>query len=161
MNNNQRANQIAIKQFRKELLSMMDDIREIDAKCLTKAVNIGVADVKRNTPVGQYSNHVHFTTKDDQEVDFTTGTTYVGGFMRKSWKSTPIKRAKNYVSKSLANYADYASYVNDGHRIVRKGVTIGFVKGKFILEKAEHKVNKALEAEFRKEVERVNKEHDK
>lgn len=140
---------------------MLDDIREIDARCLTKAVNVGVADVKRNTPVGVYSNQVSFTTKDGKKVDFTTGKTQVGGFMRKSWKSTPLARGKNYVSKSLANYADYASYVNDGHRIVRKGVTLGFVKGQFMLEKAEHKVNKALEVEFKKEVERVNRKHDK
>ena len=51
--------------------------------------------------------------------------------------------------------------MNDGHRIVSKGVTIGFVKGQFMLEKAEAKVNNALEAQFKAEIERVNREHDK
>jgi len=137
MNNNQRANQIAIKQFRKELKAMLDDVSEIDARILTKAVSIGVADVKRNTPV-------------------------VTSFMRKSWKSTPIAHTRQGIKKSIANYMDYASFVNDGHRLVNgAGETTGWVNGQFMLEKAEHKVNKALEVEFRKEIERVNREHDK
>jgi len=52
--------------------------------------------------------------------------------------------------------------VNYGHRVVnRKGETVGFVKGKFILEKAVGKVDKQLVKEFKKEVERVNRKHDK
>ncbi len=52
--------------------------------------------------------------------------------------------------------------MNYGHRIVnRKGETVGFVKGRFILQKAMDKVDKQLVKEFKKEVERVNKKHDK
>ncbi|MHB8063513.1 MAG: HK97 gp10 family phage protein [Ruminiclostridium sp.] len=162
MNTNQRYNETAIKQFRKELKAMMNDIRDIDVKCINRAVNEGIADAKRNTPVGQYSADVHFTTKDGEEVSFTAGNVKTGGFMRKSWHTTPTIKRKSYVEKSFVNTADYASYVNDGHRLVnRHKETVGFVKGQFILEKAESKANKAMEAEFRKEVERVNREHDK
>lgn len=138
MNNNQRANQIAIKQFRKELQAMLGDITEIDIKCLNKAVNEGVAEAKRNTPV-------------------------VSGFMRRNWRSAPAVKSKTGgATKSIVNGADYASYVNDGHRQVNPaGETVGWVKGQFMLEKAVHKVDKALEREFKKEVERVSKEHDK
>ena len=138
MNNNTRHNQAAIKQFRKELQAMLDDISDIDIKVLNKAVNLGVADAKRNTNV-------------------------VTGFMRKSWRSAPAVKAKaGGVTKSMVNTADYSSHVNYGHRIVNKeGETVGFVKGQFMLEKAIRKVDKALEKEFKKEVERVNRKHDK
>lgn len=36
----------------------------------------------------------------------------------------------------VLNDAEYAAYVNNGHRIVRGGHTVGFVQGKHMLEKA-------------------------
>ncbi len=52
--------------------------------------------------------------------------------------------------------------MNYGHRIVnRSGKTVGWVPGQFMLEKAVNKVDKALESEFKKEVERVSRKHDK
>ena len=138
MNTNKRYNQAAIKQFRKDLSSMLDDITEIDKKVLNRAVNEGVKVAKENTNV-------------------------VTGFMKKSWQTTPsVKKKAGEVSKTLFNSADYAPYVNYGHRIVNGNKeTIGFVKGQFMLEKAIGRVNKALVREFRKEVERVSKKHDK
>lgn len=138
MNSNRRYNEIAIKQFRKELGAMLGDITEIDKKILNKAVNQGVADAKRNTPV-------------------------LGGFLRRCWRSAPAVKSKTGgVTKSLVNTADYASYVNYGHRVVNKlGETVGWVKGKFMLEKAIGKIDRALVKEFRSEVERINREYDK
>lgn len=130
-------NKAEINKFRKKLKAMLDDISDIDRRVLTKAVNAGLMDAKKNTPV-------------------------VTGFMRKSWYTTPTKRTTQGVEKELANSADYSAYVNYGHRIVNKaGKTVGWVKGQFILEKAMNKVDKQLVKEFEKEVERVNKEHDK
>jgi len=138
MNNNQRRNQIAIKQYRKELQAMFDDITEIDIRILNRAVNEGLVDVKKNTPVDT-------------------------GFMRRSWRSAPAVKAKaGGVTKSMVNSADYSSFVNYGHRVVNPlGETIGWVKGQFMLEKAIHKVDKVLEREFKAEVERVRRKHDK
>jgi len=52
--------------------------------------------------------------------------------------------------------------VNYGHRIVnKKGETVGFTKGRFILEKAVGKVEKEIVRLFEQEVERVNRKHDK
>lgn len=137
MSSNYRRNKAFIDNFRKELQAMLDDISEIDKRVLDKAVSIGLADAKRNTPV-------------------------VTGFMRRSWAVTPTKKTASGAEKSLINKADYSSYVNYGHRIVnRSGETVGWAPGKFILEKAVSKVEKQLVEEFRKEVERVNKKHDK
>lgn len=135
---NYRHNKAAVDKFRKELKSMLDDISNIDVKVLNKAVNEGVKDAKNNTNV-------------------------VTGHMRRSWRSAPAIKSKNgEVKKSLVNTADYAPYVNYGHRIVNKsGETIGWVKGQFMLEKAVHKVDKTLLKEFRKEIERVSRKHDK
>lgn len=138
MNNNQKSNRIAIKQFRKELEALLGDISEIDIKIMNKAVNEGVRVAKENTNV-------------------------ISGFMRRSWRSAPAVKSKNGgVTKSLVNSADYSEFVNYGHRIVNKsGETVGWVPGQYILEKAIHKVEKQLETEFKKEVEKVNKKHDK
>lgn len=138
MNSNRKYNEAAIKQFRKELLSMFGDIEDIDKKVLNKSVNKGVAVAKKNTNV-------------------------VSGFMRKSWRSTPaIKTKSGEVAKVLVNSADYSSYVNYGHRVVNKsGETVGWIKGQFILEKAVGFVEKELVKNFKEEVERINKKHDK
>ena len=136
MNSNRKYNEAMVKQFRKELLSMLGDIEDIDKKVLNKSVNKGVAHAKRNTNV-------------------------VSGFMRRSWKSTPaVKSNSGEVTKSLINNADYSSYVNYGHRVVNKyGETVGWVKGQFILEKAVGFIERELVKDFKEEVERVNREH--
>ena len=143
---NYRTNKAAIDKFRKELKAMLGDISEIDARILTQAVNEGLADAKRNTPVGQYP----------------PSSGRVGGFMRKSWSVTPTQKTSTGVQKEMVNTAHYAIFVNYGHRVVnRKGETVGWVPGKFILEKAIKKVEKALVRLFEREVERVNKKYDK
>lgn len=144
MNTNQKYNETAINQFRKELRAMLGDITDIDIKCLNKAVDIGLADVKRNTPVGIYSGG------------------RVGGNLRIHWNSDPATKSIGGVTRSLDNNVEYASYVNYGHRVVNKsGETVGFVKGQYMLEKAISKVDKQLAEEFKNEVERVEKAHDK
>lgn len=163
---NQRRNKAAIDQFRKELKAMIDDIREIDVRVLNKAVNLGVAHAKRNTPVGVHPNPVSFTVKNGPDagkaVSFKVSVPGVGGFLRKSWHKTPTKKTSAGVETELVNTAAYASYWNYGHRIVTKkgGPTKGFVKGTFLLEKTKGRVQKDMVREFRKEVEAVQKRHD-
>ena len=137
MSSNYRRNKAFIDKYRKELKAMLEDISEIDNKVLNKAVNSGAAYARRNTPV-------------------------VTGFMRRSWHVMPTKKTSQGVEKELINSADYSSFVNYGHRVVnKKGETVGWVKGQFILEKAVNKVDKALVRYFKEEVERVNRKHDK
>lgn len=138
MSNNRANNKRALEAYRKQLEAMFEDISEIDIKCLNKAVNIGARVAKDNTPT-------------------------VTSHMKKSWRSAPaVRLTGGGVAKSLVNSADYSSFVNDGHRIVNKsGETIGWVKGKYILEKAIKAIDRQLPKEFKKEVERVNRKHDK
>lgn len=137
---NYRRNKAAIDQFRKELMAMVDDIREIDQRILNRAVNAGVKYAKNNSPV-------------------------ITGFYRKNWRSAPAVKAKaGGVTKHLVNSADYASYVNYGHRTVDKdGNTTGYVKSKegdHLLERTVNYAGKQLEKEFKKEVEAVQNRHN-
>lgn len=119
---------------------MVDDIREIDQRILNRAVNAGVKYAKNNSPV-------------------------ITGFYRKNWRSAPAVKAKaGGVTKHLVNSADYASYVNYGHRTVDKdGNTTGYVKsekGDHLLERTVNYAGKQLEKEFKKEVEAVQNRHN-
>lgn len=163
---NYRRNKAAIDQFRKELMEMVEDIRQIDKKVLNKAVNNGVAYAKRHTPVGRHPNPVSFTIKNGPDagkmVSFKVSNPGVGGLLRKSWYKLPTKKSKAGVETEVVNTAEYSTYWNYGHRIVTKkgGPTKGFVKGTFLLEKTKGYVEKQLVAEFDKEVKAVQSRHD-
>ena len=140
MTSNYNANKKAIDEFRKELMAMVEDIREIDKKMLNKAVNDGVKYAKKHSPE-------------------------ITGFYRKSWRSAPAVKSKSGgVTKTIVNSAEYASYVNYGHRTVDKaGNTTGYVKsinGDHLLERTVVYAGKQLEKEFRKEVKAVQSKHD-
>lgn len=138
---NYRRNKAFIDQYRKELMSMVEDIREIDIRVLNQAVNEGVRYAKKQSPV-------------------------ITGFYRKNWRSPPAVRSKDGgVTKNLVNSAEYASYVNYGHRTVdQDGNTTGYVKSKqgdHLLEKTQNYVSKRLIDLFKKEVEAVQNRHNK
>lgn len=137
---NYRRNKAAIDQYRKELMAMLDDVREIDIKILNQAVNEGMRRAKDQSPV-------------------------ITGFFRKNWRSAPAVRTRDGgVSKNLVNSADYASYVNYGHRTVDgAGNTTGYVRsanGDHLLERIKNYINKRLIELFKAEVEAIQKKHD-
>lgn len=160
MSSNQRRNKAAIDKYRKELISLLDDVSEVDKKVLNKAVNIGLAEAKRLTPVGVYPKEVNFTTKDGENVSFRITRSKVGGHMRRSWSTSRIKKSADGITKELFNTAEYAPYVNYGHRIVIRGITKGFVPGKHILERAINKTEKAMISEFKKAIKEVKDKYD-
>lgn len=135
---NYRRNKALIDKFRKELEEMLEDAAGVEKIILDKVGNKAVRRLKENTPVDT-------------------------GFMRKSWRSAPaVKNKANEVTKTIVNTADYAEYVNYGHRIVnKKGETVGFVKGHYMLEKALGQAEKELVQAFEEEIRRINKAHDK
>jgi hypothetical protein len=141
---------------------MLGDISEIDIKILNRAVNEGVRIAKELTPVSAGGSIVEFDTGDGTHVSFKLSSPRIGGFMRKSWRATPAVKAKGGgAKKSMTNSADYSEYVNYGHRIVQGRVNKGWVEGQFMLEKAVSHSEKVLKQEFKKETERVNRDHDK
>ena len=61
------------------------------------------------------------------------GTNVVSGNLRRRWFSHVEKRSQD-TNIIISNDADYAPYVNNGHRIVRGGRTVGMAAGKHMLE---------------------------
>ena len=155
----------AIDQFRKELRAMMEDIREIDKKVLNQAVNEGVKYAKNHTKAGKYPTHVEFTVKhgpDKGKVVSFKVNGRVGGFLRKNWHKLRTKKNSQGIETELVNTAEYASYWNDGHRIVdRHGVTHGIQKGTHVLEETGDYIEKRMAELFEREVKAVQKKHDK
>jgi len=135
---NYRRNKALIDKFRKELEEMLEDAAGVEKIILDKVGKLMLKRVKDNTPVDT-------------------------GVLQKSWKSTPaIKNKAGEVKKVIFNNENYAEYVNYGHRIVnKKGETVGFVKGHYMLEKALGQAEKELVQAFEEEIRRINKEHDK
>lgn len=137
---NYRRNKAAVDQFRKELMAMVEDIGEIDIRVLDRAVNEGV----------------------DYAKDFSPVDT---GFFKENWSSAPAVRSKaGCASKTLVNTAEYASYVNYGHKTVDAyGNITGYVKsekGDHLLEKTQNEINRRMIALFEKEVEAVQNRHN-
>lgn len=160
-------NEKALNQFRKELMAMLDDTKEIDDKILAQAVNEGVAYAKRRTPVGKHPNPVVFTVKNGPDagkaVSFSVSNPGTGGFLRKNWHKKRNKKSSAGVECELVNTAEYASFWNDGHRIVTKsgGPTKGFVKGTHVLEETGNYIEGRMATLFEAEIERIDKKHDK
>lgn len=163
---NYRRNKAMCDQFRRELTAMMDDIREIDKKVLNKSVNQGVAYAKRNTPVGVHPNPVSFTVKHGKhagkEVSFNIKNPGTGGKLKEGWRKLPTKKLVGGVETGTVNTQFYASYWNDGHRIVTKkgGPIKGFVKGTHVLEKMKSYVERQMVKNFEAEVKAVQARHD-
>lgn len=56
------------------------------------------------------------------------------GNLRRRWFAR-IDRQSRQIIIWVANDAEYAASVNNGHRVVRAKKTVGFSKGKYMLEK--------------------------
>lgn len=61
-------------------------------------------------------------------------TKVVTGNLRRRWDSR-VEKEDDGVNIIIENDAEYAEPVNNGHRIVRGGKTIGYVEGRHMLEK--------------------------
>ncbi|MCM1121827.1 MAG: HK97 gp10 family phage protein [Eubacterium sp.] len=94
------------KAFDRGLDAWEQDIVEEHAKKMAKKV---VREVKRKTPIQS-------------------------GNLRRRWDGRAEKRSDG-ADIILTNDADYAAPVNNGHRIVNRGETIGYKEGHHMLEK--------------------------
>lgn len=103
-----KAIQAFFKNFKKN--SENADVKAILEKHLTKVGNIVVTETKARTSVGKIN----------------------GGTLRRGWKKT-VRVGSGSVEVEIFNNVDYASFVENGHRIVRNGVTYGYVEGKKML----------------------------
>lgn len=66
------------------------------------------------------------------------------GFLKGDWTLGAIVKRGKFYQVEILNPADYAIYVEYGHRIVRGGVTYGWIDGVFMLTIAEREVEKRV-----------------
>lgn len=147
-------------EFTKFLNELKVDQKFIDKKIedfIYFIANRALDKMKEKTPVGVYSNSVHFKAfkikakgngfnlGEYVNVDFETNQGKVGGNLRRNWRIENVKKAGDKWIIELANNTEYAGWVNNGHRIVDKNrKTLGWVEGKFFVEIAMEEIEKEL-----------------
>ncbi|MDT2901497.1 HK97 gp10 family phage protein [Lactococcus lactis] len=87
------------------------DVQDILKKHMTKVGNIVVAETKGNTPVRKIN----------------------GGTLRDGWKKSTVQISSGSVEIEIYNNVEYSGFVEYGHRVVRGGRTVGYVKGQKML----------------------------
>lgn len=124
-----------------------------------------LARVVQNTPFGQYPRQVTFIayrgTPQEKLVSFTV-TPKKGGTMKKGWvvntqaqaeaskgvpsqaeiaakvANTPVQQIGKRRTMTFYNRVGYTNYVDKGHRIMRKGKQIGWVKPQNFIRNSEN-----------------------
>ncbi len=151
----------AMAEFRKQLESLLGDFDESAKRIISRQAHVGMAETAKNTPVGVYSSTVSFIIKRGKhagrEVSFTTGYTKQGGTLKKAWAKTPVRKVGTAWVSGYANPTPYAIYVNEGHRQVVKGETVGWVEGKHMLEIGMRAAEKALPSIATAEIARIKR----
>ena len=74
------------------------------------------------------------------------------GWLRMNWEIGAIQKRGNEYYVEIINPVEYAEWVEDGHRIVVDGVTIGWVEGFFMLKINEKKIDKVKDRIIKRHV---------
>lgn len=141
--------------FLRSLQKLGADLGSVGQRVTTRATAEAYATTIRNTPVGDYPPVVHFFTSNGQEVRFTRSFTPQGGTLKSRWEIHKVTRTATGWAGEYSNNTEYALYVNNGHRIVVKGKTVGFVPGQFFLEAGLNHARRNIQQYFRDELNRA------
>lgn len=76
------------------------------------------------------------------------------GNLKRNWKMGEVNKVNGGYEVEIFNPTEYAHYVEYGHRIVSKGTTIGWVKGKFMMTASEKTVTKEIDRIVKKEIDK-------
>ena len=75
------------------------------------------------------------------------------GDLRNNWKYHVVKKGDTYTIL-IYNQLNYASWVEDGHRIVVAGKTVGWVEGRFMLKLTKDEMERIAPRMWEREVEK-------
>lgn len=132
-------NQNDLKKFLSKCKGFNKDFKALGKKTLTLSTNAGLKYAKKNSPV------------------ITTN-------FREKWSLGKVRNVGPNFERDIKNSAEYASYVNYGHRILDKnGNTIGYVTSKMgdhLLEKSINTIQKIMPKIFSKELKGYKKGND-
>ncbi|MEK4403445.1 MULTISPECIES: HK97 gp10 family phage protein [unclassified Sporosarcina] len=75
------------------------------------------------------------------------------GDLRNNWKYHIVKKGDTYTIL-IYNQLNYASWIENGHRIVIAGKTVGWVEGKFMLKLTKDEMDRIAPNMWKMEVEK-------
>jgi hypothetical protein len=94
--------------FKQNLIELNKKSHEIHMKVASRIAQLAIRKVKKMTPVDS-------------------------GDLRNNWKFYVLKKGDSYYIH-IYNQLEYASFIENGHRIVVAGQTVGWVEGRFMLK---------------------------
>lgn len=165
-----RADFQALKDLEQRLAKLeQTDFDRFCRETANEIANLLIAKVKKRTPVGVVPDDIYDNKKTKVTVTGASGKKrkflsreaaiyqqywagYTGGNLRRSWTILPIEKQGNAYIVTLVNNAEYASYVEFGHRQQRgryvpalgKSLKKGWVKGRFMLTVSEEELEAQL-----------------
>lgn len=93
---------------------------------------------KKRTPVGQYGTYT-YTYKRGKKAGQTVERKlkapdgHTGGQLRRNWQIGRVQKKGSIYEIEVFNNTEYAPFVENGHRVVVHGKTVGFKDGVFML----------------------------
>ena len=154
------------KRWQKQLEQIQKEKDEFLESCAKELAQRLLRKVIKRTPVGEYSNQVSFTTKQGEEVNFTTKQK-IGGTLRRGWTGGKNASAKGYVDSlqinkigdkyaiEITNPVQYASYVEFGHRTPNHN---SWVEGRFMLTISEEEIQRDAPRILEKKLQKMLRE---
>jgi hypothetical protein len=117
-----------MKVMRRQLAELRRTSYDIHMKVAKRIAQLAIRKVKKMTPVDT-------------------------GNLRNNWKFTVTKKGDNFYV-TIYNPLEYASFVENGHRIVVAGQTLGWVEGRFMLKLTMDEMERIAPNMWKREVEK-------
>lgn len=117
-----------MKQLKQQLIELNKTAHEIHMKVAKRIAQLAIRKVKKMTPVDT-------------------------GDLRNNWKFFILKKGESFIIL-LYNQLEYASFVENGHRIVVAGQTVGWVEGRFMLKITADEMERIAPNMWQKEVDK-------
>lgn len=171
-----------LQQFAERLNKMSQPkyTEQLYDKCIRELAMLYLEAVKKITPVGDtIKGYENVKDKDGNEVMYKRNSKYhkkgevkqkkvtlhTGGNLRQSW-TVQIKKIGGLYKAIITNVAEYASYVNYGHRqtpgryvkAIGKRLKASWVNGQFFLEITEAEIQRIMPLFLQKKLDNYVKE---
>lgn len=148
-----RFNTRGLKDFQKKLEKIsQSEIEAFLEDCAKELAGRLLRMVKKRTPVGDYSGDLYICASGEQHKGHKVPGK-VGGTLRRSWTVGEIRKEGNIYKIDIINPVGYASYVEFGHRTIKKD-GYGWTAGHFMMTISERELRdiapKVLENKLKK-----------
>jgi hypothetical protein len=117
-----------MKLFKENIIELNKIAHQIQMKVASRVAQLAIRKVKKMTPVDT-------------------------GDLRNNWKFYVVKKGDTFFIH-VYNQLEYASFVENGHRIVVAGQTVGWVEGKFMLKLTRDEMERIAPNMWKKELEK-------